>query len=75
MVERVKAHEARAGSSFEDIEVAKSMPSSWASAMRTATATVACCLRPRRVSRSPALSVVRGLTESVNHCVETFSSW
>ena len=36
MAEWVKAHGARASSIFENIEVAKNMPSSWAEVMRTA---------------------------------------
>ena len=38
MADWVKAHGARASSIFENIEVAKNMPSSWAEVMRTAAA-------------------------------------
>jgi len=38
MAEWVKAHGSRASSIFDDIEIVKNMPSSWAEVMRTATA-------------------------------------
>jgi UDP-glucose 4-epimerase len=38
MTRWVKAHGARVSSIFEDIEIAKNMPNSWAEVMRTATA-------------------------------------